>query len=150
MSDAGKKVFKKVDIFFKSDRKDWRTPKILYEQLDKKFHFDDDPCPVGGSGGLDREWGKSVYVNPPYGRDIRNWILKAVREVYPINEHDDIQWMSRSGKRVVMLLPSNTDTKWFHELVLPYSSKIFFIKGRLHFDEHKDPAPFASMVVVFG
>jgi len=26
----------------------WATPKWLYDELDKEFHFDFDPCPLGG------------------------------------------------------------------------------------------------------
>ena len=48
---------------------DWATPKAVYAQLDAEFHFDDDPCPLGGADqgdGLLRAWGKHVYMNPPY------------------------------------------------------------------------------------
>jgi site-specific DNA-methyltransferase (adenine-specific) len=49
----------------------------------------------------------------------------------------------------IALLPSRTDTGWFHEDVLPGATQIRFIKGRLHFDD-RGPAPFPSMIVVFG
>src|SRR3989442_9909693 len=32
---------------------DWRTPKELYEQLDREFHFDFDPCPTDWNGSWD-------------------------------------------------------------------------------------------------
>lgn len=47
-----------------------------------------------------------------------------------------------------MLLPARTDTKWFHEWVLPYA-EIYFIKGRLKFGDSKNSAPFPSMIVIF-
>ena len=47
-----------------------------------------------------------------------------------------------------MLIPSRTDTKAFHEWVLPYA-EIRFIKGRLKFGSSKVNAPFASMIVIF-
>lgn len=48
----------------------WLTPPDLYAQLDAEFHFDFDPCPFPrppGFDGLKCEWGKSNYVNPPFG-----------------------------------------------------------------------------------
>ena len=51
-------------------------------------------------------------------------------------------------QRVVMLLPARTDTKWFHDWVLPYG-KIEFLRGRLKFGGCDNPAPFPSMIVIF-
>jgi len=48
----------------------WLTPPDLYARLDAEFHFDFDPCPYPlppGFDGLACEWGKSNYVNPPFG-----------------------------------------------------------------------------------
>jgi len=49
----------------------------------------------------------------------------------------------------VFLVPARTDTKWFHDLVLPKAKEIRFIRGRLRFGDGKNPAPFPSMVVIF-
>lgn len=36
----------------------WATPKWLYQELNKEFHFNDDPCPLHPvEDGLEREWG---------------------------------------------------------------------------------------------
>ena len=115
------------------------TPKAFYEQLNTEFSFDFDPCPDRANfNGLMVDWGIRCYVNPPYGKAIRNWLEKALIEL-------------KTGRTelVVFLLPAYTDVKWFHEIVLPLSNEIRFIKGRLKFGEHKQPAPFASMLVVF-
>lgn len=56
----------------------WLTPPDLYARLDARFHFDFDPCPYPkpeGFDGLTCEWGRSNYVNPPFGS-----ILKWPRE----------------------------------------------------------------------
>lgn len=53
----------------------WLTPPDLYAKLDAEFHFDFDPCPYplpDGFDGLMCEWGRSNYVNPPFG-DVR-WL----------------------------------------------------------------------------
>ena len=124
----------------------WATPKWLYDQLNKEFSFTDDPCPLGGGGGLKRDWGKRVYCNPPYGREIGKWIEKAWVSVFGRFNADDMP----TSDIVVLLIPSRTDTKWFHEIILPNAKEIRFIKGRLHFNESKNSAPFPSMIVIFS
>jgi len=57
-----------------------------------------------------------------------------------------------------MLIPSRTDTRWFHDYILG-KAEIRFIKGRLKFidldykgkeeDRKLSPAPFPSMLVIF-
>lgn len=121
---------------FSSTTPHWATPKALYDELDAEFHFDDDPCPLHGEGGLDRAWGRCVYVNPPYGREIVLWLKRTY-------EH------SQTGATVVCLIPSRTDTCWWHEYVMK-AREIRFIRGRLHFNESPNGAPFPSAIVVFG
>ena len=38
-----------------------------------------------------------------------------------------------SGKTIVLLIPSRTDTQWFHEIILKNNYEIRFLKGRLKF-----------------
>ena len=114
----------------------WKTPPELYKALDAEFHFDDDPCPEAGIFGLDRSWGQCSYVNPPYS-NIREWMEKGLAEY-------------RLRKTVVFNVPARTDTRWFHDYVLPFASEIRFIRGRLKFEGAKFNAPFPSMIVVFS
>ena len=85
----------------------WLTPPELYAELDAEFRFDFDPCPYPlpeGFDGLTCEWGKSNYVNPPFGSIIHQgkkkgptaWVRKAIEEC-------------RKGKRVVLVYPVD---KW--------------------------------------
>jgi len=85
----------------------WLTPRDLYARLDAEFHFDFDPCPwplPAGFDGLTCEWGRSNYVNPPFGSIVHEgkkkgptaWIRKAIAE-------------SRLGKGVVLVYPLD---KW--------------------------------------
>lgn len=118
---------------------DWATPAEYYQEIDKEFHFTYDPCPLYGSGGLtDTKWVGRVYVNPPYGRGIGEWVQKGFD-----------QSLMHYCELVVMLLPARTDTKWFHEIILPNAKEIRFIKGRLKFGGSKNSAPFPSMLVIF-
>lgn len=85
----------------------WLTPKDLYAQLDAEFGFDFDPAPYPlpeGFDGLTAEWGKSNYVNPPFGAILHEgkrkgataWVRKAIAE-------------NAKGKRVVLVYPID---KW--------------------------------------
>ncbi len=85
----------------------WLTPTDLYEELDDEFEFDFDPCPYpkpDDFDGLLAEWGKSNYVNPPFGTVMHDgkkkgataWARKAIEQY-------------RQGKRVVMVYPID---KW--------------------------------------
>jgi hypothetical protein len=57
----------------------WATPAKLYAELDAEFHFNDDPCPLEGIGGLEREWGTNTFMNPPYSNPTP-WVKKAYEE----------------------------------------------------------------------
>lgn len=122
---------------FTSASQHWTTPKELYDELDKEFRFNDDPCPLHGDGGLDRKWGTRVFLNPPYGREIGRWLQMAFA-----------QSQSGKGATVVCLVPSRTDTKWWHDYVMK-ADEIRFLRGRLKFSNHKNSAPFPSVIVVF-
>jgi len=118
-----------------------RTPIGFYKQLNDEFHFDCDPCPLNPApdiDGLNIAWGKRCYINPPYGKEIRRWLEKALFEIEA--GHTEL---------AVFLLPSYTDVKWFHEIALPKAKEIRFLKGRLKFGEHKNNAPFANLILIF-
>jgi len=122
-------------VLFKSESVEWATPKGVYDALDGEFHFDFDPCPLDGSedglATLFTEWrGRRVFCNPPYG-DIAGWLRRG-----------------REAELAVFLVPARTDTRWFHELVMPFASEIRFIRGRLKFGHATNNAPFPSMLVV--
>ena len=125
-------------IMFSSMSDEWRTPQSLFKKLDKEFNFDSDPCPMGRSlkrGMLRKVWLKRVFVNPPFSK-IKDWVLQG----YIHGQHNEVV--------VVMLIPSRTDTRWWHDYVMK-AKEIRFIKGRLKFSGHKNAAPFPSCVVVF-
>jgi DNA N-6-adenine-methyltransferase (Dam) len=122
---------------FSSAKDAWSTPQAVYEALNAEFRFTFDPCPLGGSDDgtapLFCTWrGQRVFCNPPYGPGLRAFLER---------------W--HEPELAVYLIPARTDTKWFHEIVLPHASEIRFVKGRLKFGGSKNPAPFPSMVIVF-
>ena len=129
---------------FSSNTDEWATPQAFFDDLDKEFYFTLDACAneqnhkcakyfTKDDDGLAQNWGGHIiWCNPPYGRDIANWVKKC-------SEHTGV---------AVMLLPARTDTRWFHDYIYQ-KAEIRFIKGRLKFGGAKNPAPFPSMVVIF-
>ena len=132
---------------FSSRTDEWETPKDLFQKLDDEFHFDLDVCATPENAkckrfftkeqdGLKQEWKGTCWMNPPYGRQISLWVKKALDS-------------ARGGATVVCLLPSRTDTQWWHSYVIAHAAEVRFIKGRLRFGGSKNSAPFPSAVVVF-
>lgn len=121
----------------------WLTPKWLVESLGE---FDLDPCGAHGwdlakqtmrlpfIDGLEAEWYKRVWLNPPYGRHIGKWLNK----------------LQQHGNGIALVF-ARTDTKWFHDLK---PDLIFFLKGRIKFlreDFTEDSnAGHGSMLLCFG
>lgn len=133
----------------KSRTEEWATPVVLYALLDEEFGFTLDTCATKKNAkckrfftkkqdGLAQSWeGERVFLNPPYGREIPKWVKKA---------------SGPEPELVVGLLPARTDTRWFHDLVLPLAT-VRFLKGRVYFESpgfKPDRAPFPSMVVIWG
>ena len=53
--------------------------------------------------------------------------------------------LNKKSNIIVFLVPSRTDTKWFHEFVY-HKAELRFIKGRLKFGDSKNSAPFSSIL----
>ncbi len=124
-------------VFFRTSNysNEWYTPDDVYKTLDDEFHFKFDPCPVGGVwDGLYRKWESPTFCNPPYQR-IKFWVKKAFDE-----------W--QEGVTSVLLIPSRTDTIWWHEYCMK-ATEIRFIKGRIKFKNATQPAPFPTCLIVF-
>jgi len=131
---------------FTSRSEEWSTPQALFDELDRKYHFTLDPCATlenakckryftKAEDGLKQDWTGRVFMNPPYGREIGKWVRNAYEE-------------SRAhAQLVVALLPSRTDTSWWHDYCL--KGEIRFIRGRLKFGNAKNSAPFPSVIVCF-
>ena len=138
-----------VDVHFSSESNEWGTPQDLYNELDEQYGFTLDPCATKENAKCDKYYTKEdngllqdwrdevVFMNPPYGREISEWIKKASETKSAV---------------VVCLIPSRTDTKYWHDYIFPKAHKIMFIKGRLKFSGNQKgsgSAPFPSAIVVF-
>lgn len=147
-----------TDLMFSSKSDEWETPQNLFDELNNEFNFTLDPCCTHENAkckkhytikedGLKQNWkDEVVFCNPPYGNSIKDWVKKSYEE-------------SKHAK-VVMLIPSRTDTSYFHDYILD-NAEIRFIRGRLKFvnrlfptwneegNYKLSPAPFPSMIVIF-
>jgi len=134
------------------DIPDFPQPGVLFRDITtvlrdpSAFRFAVDACADNGNAkcanflradeGLAVDWPSPAFVNPPFGREIPKWIAKA---------HEQAQ----RGVTVVALVPSRTDTRWFHDFILN-QAEIRFIRGRLHFDDGGGRATFPSAIVIWG
>jgi phage N-6-adenine-methyltransferase len=134
---------------FSSETDLWATPQDFYDRLHAEFGFTLDPCATPENAkcakfytvledGLKQDWqGETVFCNPPYGRQIKDWVKKCAEE------------SKKPNTTVVLLIPARTDTSYFHGYIYKLAREIRFVPGRLKFGESKNAAPFPSMVVVF-
>jgi phage N-6-adenine-methyltransferase len=138
---------KKASVHFQSRRQDWSTPEKLFQSLHSEFSFTVDVCAEPANtkcpqffspeqDGLRQDWRGVCWMNPPYGRAIGAWGKKAFQS-------------SRKGATVVCLLPARTDTRWWHDFVLPHAAEVRFLRGRVKFGGQENSAPFPSSLVVF-
>lgn len=114
-----------------------RTPKELFELLDKEFDFDFDPCPWQAdfdSLPEDFEWGLKNFVNPPYS-NVAGFAEKAIKE-------------SKKGKMSVLLIPARLNTKYWKDWVWPYASEIRIKVGGIQFEGYGQPSPFIVALVI--
>jgi phage N-6-adenine-methyltransferase len=134
-----------LGVHFSSISSEWSTPQPLFDRLNSVFHFTLDPCATALNAkckryftleedGLAQDWdGERVFMNPPYGRAIGDWVRKA----------------SAANALVVCLLPARTDTRWWHDFVVGGGASVSFLKGRLRFGDSLASAPFPSAIVIF-
>ena len=147
-----------MDVHFSSKSNEWETPEKVYEALCLEFNFTLDPCATKDNAkcekyytmqddGLSKDWSNdTVFMNPPYGREIGEWVKKAYES-------------SRQGATVVCLIPSRTDTLWWHKYCM--KGEVRLLRGRLKFINRMLPswkedgnfkvssAPFPSAIVIF-
>jgi phage N-6-adenine-methyltransferase len=135
-----------MSVHFSSATDNWATPQKLFDELNQRYNFELDVCASLENAkcprffsleddGLAQDWQGACWMNPPYGRAIKDWMAKAYES-------------SKNGAKVVCLVPARTDTAWWHDYAM--KGEITFLRGRLKFGDSKNSAPFPSALVVFG
>ena len=134
---------------FTSKTDEWYTPRCVLDLVNEFGTIGLDPCwaewcivdsvvklgPEDDS--LNVKWNKYglVFVNPPYSA-IRLWA-------------STIRMQAISGAEIIALVPSRTDTKWFHNMA-DVAKCVAFWQGRLKFLGAENSAPFPSALFYFG
>lgn len=133
----------------------WSTPISFFNKVSKEFVFTLDAAALQSStlcsnwygpdhpeekrrNAFFQDWHQdagdgAIWLNPPYGKTIKEWMRKADEE-------------SKKGATVVCLVPSRTDTAWFHDHCIHH--EVRYIRGRLKFGNAKNVAPFPSALIV--
>lgn len=149
-------------IMTSSANEHWPTPLNILDPIRSRFgQVALDPCsnknsiveakvawrgPLEGDvDGLAQSWqvGGLVYVNPPYGRKIKPWIVKCAEE-------GRLAKVAKNDTEIILLGPARTDTKWFQRDILPSADSVILLEGRLKFVGAKDPAVFPSFIAYWG
>ena len=145
---------------FSSATDQWPTPTDFFAALDAEFGFVLDVCADADNrkadtyygldhadtarrDGLAGDWAPdaralagAVWMNPPYGRGIGDWMAKAAAAAH-------------AGATVVTLVPVRADAAWWHAQVLAAGAEVRYVRGRLTFGTATTSAPFASAVVIY-
>jgi len=74
---------------FTSKTDEWETPQDFFDEWNRQFHFTLDACAneknhkcdkyyTKEDNGLLKDWGgEIVWCNPPYGKNISEWVKKC-------------------------------------------------------------------------
>lgn len=109
----------------------WLTPPEIIKALGP---FDLDPCAAPSprpwptaarhielpEDGLTAAWSGRVWLNPPYGRAVGDWLGK----------------LATHGRGTALVF-ARTETEWFGPTVWKAATAVLFIESRLHF-HHAD------------
>ncbi|MBG6243204.1 MAG: phage N-6-adenine-methyltransferase [Candidatus Symbiopectobacterium sp. Dall1.0] len=117
----------------KSFKDRWQTPIDVFKTLDAEFGFKLDAAADESNAlckeflteqqdALTCEWNSkgAIFCNPPYSK-IMPWVKKAAEQC------------RKQNQTIVMLLPSDSSTAWFHEALKTSDEVRFITEGRLSF-----------------
>jgi hypothetical protein len=124
----------------------WLTPQYFFDELGE---FDLDPCAAPSprpfdtaktmyelpTNGLEQDWLGRVWLNPPYGKEAKDWLEK----------------LEAHGNGIALIF-ARTDTKWLQPVL--ERNGLFLLLGRVKFlkpDGSSDTnAGSPSILVPFG
>lgn len=130
---------------------EWSTPRWLFDFYDLRHDFTLDAAAseenhkvtrffTREENALLQSWkGERVWCNPPYS-DPAPWVDKAIESIGFADEADTT---------IVMLLPSDSSTRWFSR-GFDAARKVEFLTPRIRFGGYKGSPRFGSVVMIFG
>lgn len=135
-------LFAEIRSFQSTFRQIQRTTDMIRRMLQVEFKFDG---MVNGNGAdltasaeralLEADWFPSTFVIANYS-DVDPWLDKAILE-------------QGKGRIVVIMVPSRTNTGWFHDKILDRAKEVRFIKGRVVFEGNQKPSAFSDALAIF-
>lgn len=139
-----------------SVRQDWGTSQVFFEYIEQYFAIDFtlDSCASSYNYKVANYYTEEddafkqepidevIWMNPPFGHG-----GKLQKQFVQLA----VEWSMHNS--VWVLIPARTDTKLFHDIIVPNARAIYFVKGRLNFEgpnrEGCNNAAFPSMLVQF-
>jgi phage N-6-adenine-methyltransferase len=126
----------------------WSTPQPIFDLLNVEFDFKIDLCAdpdntkcrhwLDRTVSLGTDWSGegAAWLNPPYGKEIGDWVKKA----------------AETPRRIVGFLPGRTNAPWWHDYVMT-ANEIRFVRRKVSFanpDGCKGVPPWGAVIAVWG
>lgn len=120
----------------------YARPDAPHEKAPALFLAPEHSGTLAGQDGLSVPWDAGVWLNPPFGRALRAWLAKVVRE-------------ADCGAEIVALLPCSRWEQGYMQDLLSAAKAVMFFRGRVAFVSTLDGArpggnPYASMLLGFN
>jgi|LakMenEpi03Aug12_release.lakeMendotaPanAssembly.Ray.scaffolds.fasta_scaffold197323_5 phage N-6-adenine-methyltransferase len=137
----------RIDKQFSSEKVEWEPPLDLFDPLNDEFGFTLDVAADSTNAKcekyltlsddvLNTPWSGVCWCNPPpYGRDLAKWVRKGCVETW-------------NGVTSVFLIPVRSNTRWWHDLCIPFG-EIRFVIGRPKFGGADQRLPWPLAIIVF-
>lgn len=137
------------NVEFKSKSMEYETPNEIFEPLRDEFDLQLDVCSselnyklknhfTKEHDGLSKNWDVNFWMNPPFGRAIKKWVIKA---------HDESLKHNVTG---VLILPVRSNTQWWHKYIIDRGAEVRFIKGEVKFVGHERGLWLPFAIVIFN
>lgn len=125
---------KNEKVMFSKNSDNWKTPTNIYNAFMQKGYRDCFQYQSKENELNNLYIEQRLFVNPPFSKmnQILYWLLDQIG----------------NNNKVALLIPSRTDTFYFHELAKE-KPIIIFIKGRLKYND-TGCAPFPTILMLFN
>jgi len=132
---------------FKSENIVYSTPRKLFEVINQEFNFNLDVCALPENAkcqvyfspeddGLKQDWSGVCWMNPPFNKDLKKWVLKAAAESKKYNSI------------ICCLIPVRSNTIWWKDVC--ESAEIRFIIGEVNFNDLERGLWLPMCLMIFG
>jgi len=150
LSDVEAKVMQKrrhvKQTWFNANSIEYETPDGIFEPLALEFGITLDVAATSKNAkckkyftmeddGLKQEWTGVCWMNPPFGKVMKKWVIKAYEEY-------------KRGNTIICLLPARTNTNWWHDYVIP-NAEVRFIRGEVKFKGFERGLWMPMAIVIF-